>query len=324
MILSIWPLPLFTMHILFPLLCLLISFRNNASTCPVQKGFSREFIIQLLDEGIRSGQNGVIPLHLQGTSAAVEIVPKPLSTENIIRAAEGETVQLHCNGSGMSTSWNSEDFPSQVWLDSKPLNFSFTGAIRPFGQSVRRCSCHGNLNGSIISGKMELLTNPLTGSMTVDLIELTHLHAGKYECVQYNGSQFVVTQTFLVSPQLIPSQVFKPPMVHVTARVGEAAEFACVVQFRAAAGSLENRFIWRSEDHVIYAPGIPEYRLGLSMKDDSDVSVWTTSDGICHCNSTLTIYKVKINHAGSYQCWFKIDDLFQEWVMQEAYLTVIR
>ncbi|XP_055332552.1 uncharacterized protein LOC129584416 isoform X2 [Paramacrobiotus metropolitanus] len=220
-------------------------------------------VIQQLNEGIQNGRNGIIPLKLQEPSQTMKTLTKSLSSENIIRAAEGETVQLRCNGSNTSTPWNGEDSPSQLWLNGRPINFTFADIVRPFGSKLARCSCHGNVSDSTILVSSEVVLsdmNPLTRSLTVDLIELTHMHAGKYECVQHNGSQFVVTQTFLVSPQLIPSQVFKPPMRNVTAKVGDVVQLACVVQFRALVGRLGKRFIWRSEDHVIYAPGITQAR----------------------------------------------------------------
>ncbi|XP_055330422.1 uncharacterized protein LOC129582832 [Paramacrobiotus metropolitanus] len=166
-------------------------------------------------------------------------------------------------------------------------------------------------------------SNPATGEMIVDFLAFSHFHAGKYECLRYNGSSLLTTQTFFVSPTVTPSQVFRPPMPNVTVRVGGTARFPCYVKFLAMPGDFGKRFLWRDEDHVIYSPGNREIQTGHSTMKNFEANVHIQTDGMCQCHSTLEILHVQSNHAGRYQCLFKVDDVFHEWITQEAYLTVI-
>ncbi|XP_055355812.1 uncharacterized protein LOC129601111 [Paramacrobiotus metropolitanus] len=288
---------------------------QSSLPCPVkQAGLTRELINGHLDEAIRSAKNDIVHLKQSSISDPVEIRP----ADSIIRAPEGRTARIHCKG-GKPVPAGQEERP-QLWLNGRRL-FVSKSESRSF--EMHRCSCLVESAAARIHSNYSLIeSNPVTGELITDLREFSHAHAGKYECVQYNGSDFLTTQTFFVSPTITASQIFRPPMPNVTVRVGGTARFPCYVKFLAMPGDFGDRFLWRNDDHVIYAKGFKEFQTGSSSLANLNADIHIATDRKCHCHSTLKISRVEARHAGRYQCWFRVDDVFHEWVVQEAYLIV--
>ncbi|XP_055330423.1 uncharacterized protein LOC129582833 [Paramacrobiotus metropolitanus] len=283
--------------------------------CSVQTGLSRERINERLDEAIRRAKNGVVHLKESSISAPAETWP----ADSIVRSPEGVTVTLHCKG-GNPVPVGTEQKP-QIWLNGRQ-KFTVKSETMPF--EVQTCSCLVDSIDTPFSNKYTVaLNNPSTGEMIIELLSFSHVHAGKYDCRRYNGSSFLTTETFFFSPTVTPAQVFQPPMRNVTVIVGDTARFPCYVKFIAMPGDFGDRFLWRNEDHVIYADGFKEFQTGRSTMTNFRTTVHIITDGFCHCHSTLEILRVQPNHAGRYQCWFKVDDVFQEWIVQDAYLIVL-
>ncbi|XP_055355814.1 uncharacterized protein LOC129601112 [Paramacrobiotus metropolitanus] len=293
--------------------CLVLIFPGTI-TCPVQQGMSREAINGLLDNAIRNANNGIIDLNALSVKRSEEIRP----ADSIIRSPEGETARLHCKGRAPVPAGQEEK--PQFWFNGRRKH---SGASERIPVEVHRCSCLGDSNTTRFSAEYEIAeSNPVTGELIVDILAFSHAQAGEYECIQFNDSPFRTIQTFFASPTVTPSRVFQPPMPNVTVRMGDTARFQCYVKFIAMPGDFGDRFLWRNEDHVIYADGLKELQTGSSTLSNFRSTVYVGTDGFCHCHSTLEISSVQANHAGRYQCWFKVDDVFHEWIAQESYLIV--
>ncbi|XP_055335928.1 uncharacterized protein LOC129586624 [Paramacrobiotus metropolitanus] len=305
--------------------CLCITFQFSCA-CSVQseRRHARNTIINLLDQSISTGTNGIYCLHLSQDENALL---RKLSIGSVIRAPTGSTVIFRCNGSNFNLSPNPQPSSSQFMYNGQFL-YNFTTKRRRKRENLENdficCDCATHCDTKKLTRRTRVRQNPVTNSFTVELDNFFHMHSGKYECVRFRDDQWVVTHTYLVSPQLTPLEIFQPPMRNVTKKVGENVHLRCFVKFWALQGDLAKRFMWRNEEYLISAPGISAFGTTVESRQGSRSVFLTENDRNfkCRCLSTLMIFDLRKSDSGSYQCWFKIDDLFQEWVMQEIYLTV--
>ncbi|XP_055356019.1 uncharacterized protein LOC129601273 [Paramacrobiotus metropolitanus] len=160
------------------------------------------------------------------------------------------------------------------------------------------------------------------GAFSILLPNFTYAATGLYECLHSNGSQRVVTQRW-VSATLFRHNVFDPPMQNVTVRYGDPAAMVCGVRFNFLPGYLKTRFLWRSGGYLLMADSIPavadQARSWWGFYGRFEFGI----DDAGRCSSTMKINRVTWKDAGRYECWFRISDRLDEWIMQEAYLHVV-
>ncbi|XP_055339222.1 uncharacterized protein LOC129588848 isoform X2 [Paramacrobiotus metropolitanus] len=157
---------------------------------------------------------------------------------------------------------------------------------------------------------------------TITLINFSQTHSGVYECLQYNGTQLVTTRRYRVSPLITRETLFDPPMSNMTVTVGEEVKLRCHVKFDAVPDPFSERLLLRSENYLIYAPAHGPFRNGMGSRGEAGSYLSIFDDG-CKCGLQLRIGKVSRRDAGRYQCWFRVDDLFDEWYVQEFHLNVV-
>ncbi|XP_055335700.1 uncharacterized protein LOC129586463 [Paramacrobiotus metropolitanus] len=315
---------LMALKMLSSTLCFCLIFQYFHA-CSVQPRRNRKTIIDLLNQAIASGSNGIY--HLRHLSQDGNFSSNQGSTGNIIRATTGSTVVFRCSGSNVNLSPNPQPASSQILFNGQSHNFTSKRRRKRENRDdgFVCCNCTSQCDTKKLLREMIIRPDRVTDSFLVELGNFSHIHSGTYDCVRFNDNQWVLTQTYLVSPQLTALEVFQPPMQNVTAKVGDDIRLRCFVKFWTLRGSLEKRFMWRNEDYLIIAPGIRAFGARMESRQGSRLGVLTEHDLDlkCRCLSTLTIFDVRESDTGSYQCWFKIDDLFHEWVMQEVYLSVI-
>ncbi|XP_055348376.1 uncharacterized protein LOC129595372 [Paramacrobiotus metropolitanus] len=246
----------------------------------------------------------------------------PPQTE-LIRAPEGGTLLLPCN--------NTNRLVSHTKI---PPAFTRNGICFPVNTPVATvadekhffCNCtnrSGNLTGlhwhTVRAGNYDRDS----GAFTIELDNFTYAHSGLYECLHSNGSQLVVTKRYYVSATLVRHNVFQPPMQNVTVRHGDPAAMVCAVRFNFLPGKMSTRSLWRSEHHLMLAESIPEVAKKAKYWWGFVGSFGFGVDDEGRCSSTMTIDSVTWEVAGRYECWLRINDRFDEWIMQEAYLNVV-
>ncbi|XP_055343084.1 uncharacterized protein LOC129591451 [Paramacrobiotus metropolitanus] len=322
------------MAIVAVLLYLASGFSGSFS-CPVQQGLTVTKLNQILDRAKECSGTGTMRLGgcCRGPSSRKYPISEwPPNTE-ILQAPEGGTLLIHCNNS-LNTNGTQVSHIAippaiaynglQVALDSGGVSGDHK---LPSDEKDTRCNCTESASGYIIPLSWRQFDySSLTGAFTIALKNFTYAYTGLYECLHSNGSQRVVTQRYWLSATLLRHEVFSPPMKNVTVRYGDSAEMVCPVRFNFLPGGLMTRFIWRKESSLLIAKSIPEvadkiwqpygvtghYEFGAGRVDE-----------MCRCNSTFKIDSATWHHAGRYECWFRINDRLDEWVVQEAYLHVV-
>ncbi|XP_055342205.1 uncharacterized protein LOC129590822 [Paramacrobiotus metropolitanus] len=295
-------------------------------TC-AKTGLSVEKINRILNEAKQRNGNGT--MHLQGygrgpTSQEYPIAEWPPGTE-IIRAPEGGTLVIFCNNSHNTN--NTEVFHSDI-----PPAFRRNGVLIPLSdfeiarrgfEEVNYCCNRTNGNNPLEYGVEGKVYDLVTSAFSIALPKFSYAATGLYECLHSNGHQLVVTQRYWVSATLFRNKVFDPPMKNLTIRYGDPAELVCAVRFNFLPGYLTNRFLWRAGNYLLMAKSIPEVadKIGSWWGFYGRVDFGKDQQG--RCNSTLKIDRVTWRDAGLYECWFRINDRLDEWIVQEAYLHVI-
>ncbi|XP_055344951.1 uncharacterized protein LOC129592846 isoform X2 [Paramacrobiotus metropolitanus] len=300
-------------------------------TCPAQgqKGLTVEKLNQILNEAKQ--RNGSGTMHLQGygrgpSSQGYPIAEWPPGTE-VIRAPEGGTLLIPCNNT--NNSYNTQRVydirkpPAYARNDWQvPLIRDIEVVSEGFQEVNHCCNLTKDHNPAefIMHGAMHDRT---TGAFSIALPNFTYAATGLYECQHFNGSQYVVTQRYWVSATLFRHNVFNLPMKNVTVRYGDPAEMVCAVRFNFLPGRLRTRFLWRAGNYLLVAKSISEVA-------DKAMSWWGfngrfefSADEEGRCSSTMKIDSATWKDAGLYECWFRINDRLDEWIMQEAYLHVI-
>ncbi|XP_055356737.1 uncharacterized protein LOC129601852 [Paramacrobiotus metropolitanus] len=234
----------------------------------------------------------------------------------IIRAPEGGTLLVYCNNTN----------GAQVPQAEVPPAFTYNGRLVSLAnptlawiESEELHCCNGTTktsHGDIVA-RPRFTQNSwraseyqrATGAFSIVLEHFNDGHSGVYECLHSNGSQLVVTQRYYVSAirtALNRHNVFDPPMKNLTVRYGRYAEMVCAVRFNFLPGSLNTRFLWRNGGHLLMTDSMPQVA--------GKTSAWRASTGT---------FMSALMDAGLYECWFRINDRLDEWIMQEAYLHVI-
>ncbi|XP_055345267.1 uncharacterized protein LOC129593103 [Paramacrobiotus metropolitanus] len=283
----------------------------------VQTTNPTEEALRQLDKAMTLAGGRNRALVLKGISLPSPFLPLDIGQADVvIRASEGECVILQCtreNGLVLSD--------PVIRFNGKLLKFIANGLLNWREKSYYSC------RSSSFDRKTETESIQIvktdgrseTGSFQIKMTNFTHAHAGVYECLHENGSEFVAFKRFVLSPQLFHNRVFYPPMGNVTAVVGGQAELRCTVAFDAMPGTLDDfdgRIIWRKEHYLIFALGIPSFRKAVNRR----ALVKTGFDDGCY--TSLIFDEVQLDDAGQYQCFFKTDDVFDEWFVQAAYLHV--
>ncbi|XP_055348012.1 uncharacterized protein LOC129595125 [Paramacrobiotus metropolitanus] len=299
-------------------------------TCPVQPGVSVERISQILDEAKRRNGSGTMFLEGFGRGPSTKrflVAEWPPNTA-IMRAPESGTLLILCN-----TSHNTNNM--QVSHIEIPPAFTYNGiqvAVptlgifrEPHDDVNYCCNCSRKFSPGEIVPRRWLVPeyNLASGAFSIALENFSYVYTGLYECLRSNGSQLVVTQRYWVSATLFRHNVFHPPMKNLSVRYGDPAEMVCAVRFNFLPGYLKTRFLWRRESYLLMAKSIQQVA--------DKTRAWWDFKGIfhfgvvdqCRCNSTMRIDSVTWKDAGPYECWFRINDRLDEWILQEAYLHVI-
>ncbi|XP_055352201.1 uncharacterized protein LOC129598358 [Paramacrobiotus metropolitanus] len=295
--------------------------------CPSQKGLSVDRLNQILNEAKQSNGSGTMFLRGYGRPPPTPRFPTwewPPNTA-IMRAPEGGALVIPCNNTNnMKVSHVS--IPPAFMYNGK--QFAITkGNTREksSGETNHCCNCTPEISsrGFVRRSWSVSEYDPATGAFAITLHNFTAFASGLYECLHSNGRQLVVTQRYGVIATLLRHEVFDPPMQNVTVRLGDPAEMVCPVRFNFLPEALIRRFLWRKGHFLLMADAIPAV---------ADAAVaWWGFDGFfevgvrppCVCNTTMKIASVTWEHAGVYECWFRIDDRQDEWIMQEAHLHVV-
>ncbi|XP_055344923.1 uncharacterized protein LOC129592822 [Paramacrobiotus metropolitanus] len=311
-----------------PIVVMLAFCVQNSFGCSTKtNGRPVDRMNQLLNEAKQLNDKGIMHLHGYGSGPSTRNYPIsewPPHTE-IIRAPEGGTLFVPCSNANKK----------QVSHIAIPPAFTYNGEhftiknaeiTRESSEEMKFCCnctkeiCTGEHLGSRlrVSGY-----DPATGAFSIALERFTYAHTGLYECLHSNGSQLVVTRRYWVTPRHIRYHVFDPPMQNVTVRYGDPAKIVCPVRFNYLPGDLTARFLWRKGRYLLLVKSIPQVK-------DSARSPYGFSGHFefdrgerCGCNSIMKINNVTREHAGVYECWFRINDRLDEWIMQEAHLLVI-
>ncbi|XP_055347376.1 uncharacterized protein LOC129594648 [Paramacrobiotus metropolitanus] len=282
-----------------------------------------ETVLRQLDGAVAaSGNTGIVVL--KNTSEPLHYPPVDIRpTDVVIRVPEGESVSLQC---GRKTPGYT--LPEVlIRFNGKLLNFTDVKHV-DWREAHYHCCRLSSREKQPKAEDIQIIRNEdynTTGAFQIKLTHLTHAHAGVYECLGTNGTEIVVTKRFVVSPLLFRNQVFQPGM-NVSAVVGEPAQLACSVQFNTMSGKLRDfdaRFIWRKDKYLMHALGVPSFRKAVIMPPGWNGLISAQIDhSICECHDALMFHDVRPDDAGLYQCFFKIDDVFDEWVVQNIYLHV--
>ncbi|XP_055334101.1 uncharacterized protein LOC129585137 isoform X2 [Paramacrobiotus metropolitanus] len=282
---------------------------------------------EILNEAKKRNSNGTMHLRRFGRGPSVAGYPNtewPPQTE-LIQAPEGGTLFLPCNNTNRLVPHT--NIPPACTRNGLLLTLNNAPVFRhELNQRHSYCNCTnrtGTRQGlgwhSVSAGNYDRDS----GAFTIALDNFTYAHSGLYECLHSNGSQLVVTKRYYVSATLFRPNVFQPPMQNVTVRHGDPAAMVCAVRFNFLPGKLATRFLWRSERHCMIAESIAEVakkaKLYWGFYGGFDFN--ENDDG--GCSSTMTIQSVTWQDAGRYECWLRINDRLDEWIMQEAYLHVV-
>ncbi|XP_055355115.1 uncharacterized protein LOC129600573 [Paramacrobiotus metropolitanus] len=280
----------------------------------------QEKVRRYLDEvvALSGGNHGIIVM--KNMSKPRPYFPATIRPDDIvIRMSQGIDIVLQCRSIGTGPL-----SPTPlIRFNGKLLNFTHA-FLNDWREKTYRCCNPESRFKAPPADSMQVIKPKdynTTGHFQIKLTEFSHSHAGTYECLRADGNNFTVTQRFVISPRLFPNQVLDPPMGNVTAKVGEEASLRCSVRYNnnpLLHWEYGRRFIWRKDQHLLFATGIPAFKeaeIGGAMHSG------TSAD--CHCHSTLVFNKVTKGDAGQYQCFFKIDDVFDEWVMGYGYLHVV-
>ncbi|XP_055330703.1 uncharacterized protein LOC129583035 isoform X2 [Paramacrobiotus metropolitanus] len=286
----------------------------------------QDYVNRVLNEAKQ--RNGSGTMHLQGygrgpSNKGYPIAEWPPGTE-VIRAPEGGTLVIPCNNNLNNTpkAYDIRNPPAFARNEWQVPVFQGIAVNMGRGQEVNYC-CNWTTDYDPADFKVQAeMINLTTGAFSITLPNFTYAATGLYECQYFNGSEYVATQRYWVSATLFRHNVFNPPMKNITVRYGDPAEMVCAVRFNFLPGYLKTRFLWRAGNYLLVARSIPEVA--------EKTSYWWGFYGSFgygayegQCNSTMTIHSVTWKDAGLYECWFRIDDRLDEWIMQEAYLHVI-
>ncbi|XP_055357072.1 uncharacterized protein LOC129602125 [Paramacrobiotus metropolitanus] len=306
---------------------LLLAFLPGYLGCSTQKGLTVDRLHQILNEAKQRNGNGVMQLHGYGRGRTFEDVPAmewPPNTQ-IIRAPEGGTLHVPCKNN--NTKVSHIEIPPAYTYRGRQVTVTDVNVPRRVFEGVNyRCNfTEKSSPGENIARSIKQVTDydPATGAFSIALEDFTNAHSGLYECLHSNGSQRVVTQRYYVSATLLRHDVFQPPMPNVTARYGEPAEMECPVHFRFLPGHLTDRFLWRRGRYLLMGDSIPEMADKAMSWRGFYGHIETGINAALRCHATLKIRRVTWNDAGLYECWFRVDDGLDEWIVQEAYLHVI-
>ncbi|XP_055339226.1 uncharacterized protein LOC129588854 [Paramacrobiotus metropolitanus] len=289
-----------------------------SKTCPVNRGLNRVSILHQLDVASQGNNSEPISLN-QLFNLTTSHEPSP--DDIIIRAPLWTTVELRCpvgNDNQATERYTPYKFNSILQLTNtsnleEGRNAAWNLCLRP------RPKC-----GEPIPMYTPVAYTPMTSGgriYTITLFNFSQMHSGIYECLQYNGSQLITSRRYRVSPHMTREVLFDPPMSNMTVTVGDEVKLRCHVKFDAVPSPFGERFLFRSEDYLIFASKHGLFRNGVQSRDGADTWYSVFADG-CECGLELRITKVSRRDAGRYQCWFRVDDLFDEWFVQEFYLNV--
>ncbi|XP_055346494.1 uncharacterized protein LOC129593980 [Paramacrobiotus metropolitanus] len=313
---SLWLSPACNCWSLQTLLLLLLQLHFSAG-CPHRKT-SPINLNKVLNEAKESNGSGT--MHLRGYGSPKFLVAEwPPQTE-IIRVPEGGKLFIPCSNPNNLQVSHIANPPAFAY---NGVQYTIKGAAltwEPLNETYRCCNCTNNeiVRSLTVSGYQVA-----TGAFTIELDHFSYVYTGLYDCLHSNGSQLVVTKRYWVSATLIRHKVFDPPMKNVTVRYGDPAEMVCAVRFSFLPGSFENRFLWRKGVYLLWAGSIA--KVAVTARSPYRFNGYFTfgENGKCLCNSTLKLNSATWEGAGLYECWFRINDRLDEWVVQEAYLHVI-
>ncbi|XP_055327814.1 uncharacterized protein LOC129581018 [Paramacrobiotus metropolitanus] len=273
-------------------------------------------VLRLLDEALQRSQNGVVHLEI-AVSGQPFHQPIQLALYTAVREPEGANVTLPCGDDSML------QLPL-IRYNGRPVRPE-SGRLEEVLQRVYLCRCNvASPNSALDSGLALLTDDPSMPTYFLQLYNFGNHLSGTYECLHMVNRELVVTNRYLISTRLMPNQVFHPPMTNTTVKVGEKAEFRCAVSFNTMPSErlvFEARFMWRNEHDLLYAPGVPAFQHDVRRR--SEINVTSNVPENCLCHSTLYVESVQSQDAGRFECWFKIDDIFSEWVVQSAYLLIV-
>ncbi|XP_055327864.1 uncharacterized protein LOC129581041 [Paramacrobiotus metropolitanus] len=290
-----------------------------------QQGVSVDTINRILDQAKERNASGT--MHLQGHGRGLPTRDFPLAAwppnTQVIRAPEGGRLLIPCNNTN-NTQVSHLTIPPAFSYNGQQVNFSDAPTSRPEVPATNYCCNRTGPDDSVVWKKMRALGyDAASGAFILALEDFTYAHTGLYECLHSDGRQLVVTQRYWISASLFRDQVFQPPMQNLTIRYGDPAALECAVSFNFLPGRLTDRFLWRRGRYLLMAAGIPAVadQIASWWGYDGRVEVGISEQRQCH--STLKIDRVTWRDAGRYECWFRIDDRLDEWIMQEAHLHVI-
>ncbi|XP_055344848.1 uncharacterized protein LOC129592760 [Paramacrobiotus metropolitanus] len=281
--------------------------------CSVTKGLHRREIMQQLHQAFAKHQNGTV--HLGNLTITTPAPVYSLDNNVVIRAAERTAITLKCRDHRIVPKTEGTNRFAVRFNGVEHGEFGPSQPMVPLPMTT--CGC---LPPDAAVGAYHATIYNLT-SADVHLLNFSNANGGQYECVWYNGGDAgYVSQRYLVSSLLTAQEVFTPPLRNISAKVGESVELRCWVKFDAMMGGMMGRFLWISEKDVLSASGFEQLQHIVRRRDG--ISVHYKSDANCTCYVALKIPAVRRDDAGSYQCWFKADDIFDEWLVQSAFLTV--
>ncbi|XP_055340288.1 uncharacterized protein LOC129589519 [Paramacrobiotus metropolitanus] len=277
------------------------------TACPVKSG-RREEVLQRLDGAISRNKSGTAFL---GTLTNPSHPPDPLANSVLIKAAEGAPVTLYCHDDRTNRHDVKGHHLAVRWND---MEFTRTSPVEPT-RPVVSCGCT-NSTSTIVGFNVSMHSSTFA---SVKLNEFSQANTGRYECRWYNGAEVFISQRYVVSAEFTAQQLFTPPMQSVSAKIGERVELRCYVHFDQMAGDLLQRFMWTNERDLMMANyakhlhHVTRYRKSIT---------WWLAPVKGACYMALIIPSVTLKDAGRYRCWFRVDDVLEEWLVQSAYITV--
>ncbi|XP_055340301.1 uncharacterized protein LOC129589533 [Paramacrobiotus metropolitanus] len=279
--------------------------------CSVKSGlrrFTRKEIQERLDAAISGNLTGTVFL---GNLTNPSHPPDPLANSVLIKAAEGAPVTFPCHDDRANRP-NGDGHNLVVgWKD---MEFTRTSPVEP-ARPVISCGCR-NFTSRIVGFDVFEYNDTF---VSVKLNDFSQANTGRYECRWYDGADVFVSQRYVVSAKFSARQLFTPPMHSVSAKIGERVELRCYVKFDKMAGDLPSLFMWTNERDFLmasYAEHLHHavrYRKGI---------IWWMAPVTGACYMALIIPSMTLDDAGRYRCWFRVDAVLEEWLVQSAYITV--